>query len=307
MAILSPTIIAGDLQQDIEDRIVDICGVEFHDYLHDDRILTQEIFEQHFEEILEFIESRNNYIYYQVLGYFILKTGATLPSYLRDTIDESTNWEYDKEQRWPNHWLNLRRFYLNDLRKKIRAHKSGVKTNLFNLKISSDDELSTLCIGLDSLLTNDLIGRHKEVTHVNLDYQGLKEFPTMVFRFENLTKLSIENNQIITIPSEINQLRNLQELYLGFNKIESIPETISHLRKLKILFLARNNLETLPDSIGGLESLKEIFLFDNLIWKLPESFLKLKGKCFVNLENNRLKNNPFAIDWDSMMPDLDSK
>lgn len=305
MAILSPTIIAGDEQQDIETEVVAICGIELRDYLFDDRILTREIFEQYFEEILSYIEGRN-YIAYQVLGYFILKTGSKLFPFLRDAIVESTKWEYDKRQKWPSNWVNLRKFYLNDLRKKILAHESGIKTNLINLRVLNDKEFGAMCIGLDHLYWIDLMSRNKVITHVNLDGQGLMEIPSMVFKFVNLKKLSIENNMIRTIPNEIVQLKELQELFLGYNNIEIFPESICHLNALEVLFVARNNLQKFPDSIGCLKSLKELYLQNNSIRILPDTFIELKGKCFVNLENNPLKNNPFAINWDNLMPDLGS-
>ena len=306
MAILSPTIIAGDEQQDIEIEVVEICGIELRDYLLDDRKLSREIFEGHFEEILKYIDTRESYIAYQVLGYFILITGSNLPSHLRNRIVESTKWEYDKHQGWPSNWINLRKFYLNDLRKKVLAHKAGIQNYLTNLRILDDNELNTMCIDLDHLYTIDLMGRNKMIPYVNLEGQGLKEIPRVVFKFENLKKLNIENNQIRTIPDDIVKLKNLQELYLGNNKIEIIPDAIYHLKALEVLFLARNSLKKLPDSIGCFTSLKGLYLHNNLITGLPDSILNLRGKCFVNLENNPLKDNPFAVNWDDHMPDLES-
>ena len=61
---------------------------------------------------------------YQVLGYFVLLSGAEIPDTIRDNILETSALDYEIEI-WPDFWKEDRKFYLNELQEKIKNHKPG--------------------------------------------------------------------------------------------------------------------------------------------------------------------------------------
>ncbi|TES98663.1 MAG: hypothetical protein E3J90_05605 [Promethearchaeota archaeon] len=132
MATDNATIMGGEDQMDIEWGIVDICGINISEYIEDDTLLTRELVEKNFEEIMKYVKSEyNNYVAHQVLGYIILKTGSNLPSELQNDILMCALWDIEKEFWLQNpRWENPRKFFLKDFKTKIGNHVAGKKTLL---------------------------------------------------------------------------------------------------------------------------------------------------------------------------------
>ncbi len=94
-----------------------------------DKISFLEIFEAHFDKLLEKVNWMDHYIAYLVLGYLILKTGSNLPDDLREKIIDAGDWENDRKE-WKmedtdedREFLDDRKEILLDFQEKIRNHK----------------------------------------------------------------------------------------------------------------------------------------------------------------------------------------
>jgi hypothetical protein len=133
MATDDATIMGSESHLNEEWTIVKMCGIKVRDYIEDEHILTRELFEKHFDEIVKYVQSsvQGDYVAHQVLGYLILKTGSNLPEHLRDNILNCASWELEKEfwSQVPS-WEKPRKFFLNDFITKIKNHVPGIKTLL---------------------------------------------------------------------------------------------------------------------------------------------------------------------------------
>jgi len=269
MAKLTAEIIEGDEESDLISFFIKACGISLRDFHNDSRVLTKEIFEANFDKVLDIVETRSSSRKtYLILGYLILLTGSHLPADLRSKIIEATKWEYEKGL-WDERFIRERKFYLRDLRDKIRAHKPGVKLHLVYLKNAHDENFTHGVIGLNQFWDYVDSGKINTVKHINLDSCNLTEIPNPIFELRSLETLSLDNNKLHVISYHIGELYSLKKLFLDGNQLTTLPDTIGNLLKLEILFLERNLLENLPVSIKNLRSIKEIFLRNNLITDIP--------------------------------------
>jgi len=289
-------IMAGDEQWDIEYNLIKICGLNFKEYMENEKILTKNIIEENFEKIIEFIGNEKSHIAYQVLGVFILKYGLKINNYLKKRIIEATRWIYDKENNWPYKWIKLRKFYLYDLRKKIMQQKEGVITHVIDLKVLNNIDFNSITVGFEQLKTHYQNGTLKTKRIVNLDCCHLNVIPTYIYNLKSLEILSLEYNQLKDLPESIKHLKSLKKLYLSNNRIIKLPESLGELHELEVLTLNDNVIEIIPESLGQLKSLKSLTLQRNKINHIPESFKNLKKKCFINLDKNLGHNKPLYFE-----------
>ncbi|MHA1376627.1 MAG: leucine-rich repeat domain-containing protein [Promethearchaeota archaeon] len=286
-----PSIFCGDDSADVEMEIVQICDIDLDDYFSDERVLTREKFHEHIDEILGFIEGwapdfpEYNNIAWHVLGAFILKLGASLPGDVKDRIITSTNWEVDKKIQWPDNWIKQRKFYLEDLREKIKNHKTGVSTYLSHVMIIDDKDFKKCCIGIENLKkTHDTNMVHK-IEQVYLGSTNLISIPEEVYDFPNLGVLSLEGNYIQSIPSKLKSLEFLNHLFLKHNKIKTIPEFIMKMGSLKSIDLSYNIISEIPPFLNrGVKPKKDISLYNNLIKDFPEYLRPIIFNVFQSKE-----------------------
>lgn len=269
MAKLTAEIMEGDEESDLESFFIKACGLDLRDYHKDNRILTRNIFEKNFDKIMEIVERRdsrrNTYL---VLGYFILLTGSYLPDDLKIKIIDASKWEHEKGL-WDDKFVRERKFYLKDLRDKIRSHKPGVRLHLIRLKNTNDEDFTQGVIGLDQFWNYVDSGKIFSVKHINLDSCGLSSIPEPILGLKYLESLSLDHNKLKYIPKLIANLSSLKKLYLDDNRLQELPDAIGNLSNLEILFLERNQLKTLPKSIKDLKSLRMVYLRNNLITIIP--------------------------------------
>lgn len=304
MAIDNPTIFCGDDTTDLEVQIVQICNVNLVEYFEDQRVLTRDKFQEHFDEILELIENwapdypEYNNIAYHVLGVFILELGAKLPRDLRERIVEATDWNIDKKINWPKKWIFLRKFYLSDLREKILDHQYGEKTRLVNLKLDKDAKLFNTCIGVEKLNSSSNLQTMRNITYINLDSCKLRDIPDLVYKMDWINALSIEANYIRQIPNEILNLKNLQKLYLRYNFIEEIPEFMRELKQLRTIDLSFNQIKLIPNYIleKG-DKYYDLSLYNNPIMNCPREFQMVVKIDLSSLKEINYNRNKFNIKW----------
>lgn len=126
----TPWITEGDGEADIQIDLIEVCGIEYEDYAENESILTKEIFEKHFSQILKLINS--DYLSLLIFGALILRTGSFLPDKVRKKIIEAADWKNEKE-RWKYadaEFIKSRKETLIDFRQKIINHKRGEITKV---------------------------------------------------------------------------------------------------------------------------------------------------------------------------------
>jgi len=135
VATFDATIMGGDAQRDLERKFIEVCGLNYGDYLENRKIVTREIFEKNFDKIVNYIHrSRDNCLAYQVLGYFILFTGSKLPKNEKNHILDCSNFEAERGFWIQNPKLEKEReFFLHDFRQKIINHTPGQLIELKNI------------------------------------------------------------------------------------------------------------------------------------------------------------------------------
>ena len=276
-----PSIFCGDDSADVEMEIVETCNIDLDDYFKDERVLTREKFHIHYDEIIDFVDGwapdfpEYNNIAWHVLGAFILKLGASLPGDVKEKIIAATNWEVDKKIQWPDNWIEQRKFYLNDLKEKIIAHKTGVSTYLTHLMIINDKDLEKCCIGIKNIKNMCKTEMHKKIEHIYLGSANLISIPNEVYDFPNLEVLSLEGNHIQVIPSKLTSLKYLNHLFLEHNRIKTIPEFIMKMGSLKTIDLSYNFISEIPPFLKrGIKPRKDLALYNNEIKDFPE-YLRL--------------------------------
>lgn len=129
----------------VYEEIIQICGLDFEQFIEDETLLTKELLESHYDDVLlKYPYDKENPEYFKilypiVLGAVILKIGARLPEDLREIIVNLNLWELELKKRWrsvDDEFLNKRRKILKHLEGKIRDHTSGksVEIDMFELQ-----------------------------------------------------------------------------------------------------------------------------------------------------------------------------
>ncbi|MBN1801259.1 MAG: hypothetical protein JW891_07115 [Candidatus Lokiarchaeota archaeon] len=132
-----PGIMQGSFQMDLESKLTEFWDLDLGTFL-DNKLdpkkspLKKEIFEKNLSKVLGYIDALNGTlivltqkrIAYQVLGYFVLLTGAEISEDLNEKILIASDFQREKH-KWPEFWREEREFCLNELRESIINHKPG--------------------------------------------------------------------------------------------------------------------------------------------------------------------------------------
>lgn len=134
----TPLITEGDDEANAEGNIFELFGLDYNDNLNESLenyrdILTKEIINNRLDEVLKILKldtpdlDIDFYVarYLQILGVFILRTGAYLPDDLRQKIAKAANPEYDGYKFHNKEFQEDRNEILEDFRQKILNYKSG--------------------------------------------------------------------------------------------------------------------------------------------------------------------------------------
>lgn len=278
-----------DKSQEWEKWIIEeICNLDFEEYLMNKNILTQKKLEDYLDEVIRrileirlqienppFYEERifkedTKYIAFQILAILILETGSYLPEIVKQNVLKSTTWEFDKRRGWDSNALEIRKFYLNEFRKKILSYRPNNKIKFIDLKIHTDEEFKKTCVGLRQLHNLITSRKKNDIDYINLDCCELKRVPDEILHFDHIKKLSLEKNYLTTLPEWIIKLKSLRTLYLKFNLLRSLPKSFNKLALLDRLELFGNPLKKtdLPYSILPPKIARNI--------KKTKNFLKIK-------------------------------
>jgi len=167
----------------------------------------------------------------------------------------------------------------------------------------------------------DALGELTRLTHLNCEYNGIRQLPQTFSNlhalkilvlsdnpalnwmpeydnFPGLVRLHIRNLQLPAITPSIGTLQQLQEFEMRDNShLKSIPQEIGQLVNLTRLDLFGNKFKNLPPTIGNLKNLKVLDLRSNClsIETLPAQLGNLVGLDKIFFSNNKLGNIPQEI------------
>ena len=110
----------GELTKDILNKHIDEIVYDIFDELQYDTSLNFPLFTS-LDSIM---------IGFQVLGVYILETGARLPDVVKHSILFSTEWDYDKWRDWSSLYEEERKENLRKFREAIINHKEGKKIQI---------------------------------------------------------------------------------------------------------------------------------------------------------------------------------
>lgn len=166
--ISNPSIMGGRFQQEVEKQIVEICGLNFHEYLRykkvtGENLLVNETLESNYSKIIERFEelygidkySLKVRIAYQVFGYFLLKTNSHIPTWLKSSIIEASKWRHEKHYWSEKIKKNERIENLREFRNNIRSYQQRE---------------------IDIISEKSSIGEIKEIIHRAFETSNLKFF-----------------------------------------------------------------------------------------------------------------------------------
>lgn len=97
----------------------------------------------------------------------------------------------------------------------------------------------------------------RELEHLYLHKNDLREFAAMPTEVVRLKSLSLYRNRVTTFDWPAGQ-STLTRLNLGANPISSLPETLSDCAALEFLGLARTQITSLPEWIFSIQNLREL-------------------------------------------------
>lgn len=135
MARGSARILDDDEEIDTISFMLDACGLDYIDFISDERILSRENLEKNFPSLIKMVENRSfSRAPFFVIGYLILITGAKMSEDLRSKILEKSKFDHE-EGRWLDKRFEIeRKLYLEDFRSKISTHTSGLKLHPIQLR-----------------------------------------------------------------------------------------------------------------------------------------------------------------------------
>lgn len=285
----------GDAQLDYIVDIVDMCDLEYDDYLRDKQILTQELLEENLKDLISSYDPKDDIIGLQVIGVLILQTGSTLPENLKKNLIWAIDQEIDNLTN-DFSWYEIRKIYLNDFREKLIKHKRNTKSFLLSLKkIENDSDLNYSCIGLSQFKNYINSNKKLEIKYLNLDSCQLTEISDEIYEFKSIETLSLDHNQINSLPDSINTFKKLKGLYLKDNEISKISDNLGKLNHLEELNLSENKINSLPDSIINLKNLRSLYLSGNQLQTIPEQLGNINSLKSIDLSHNPLKVIPENI------------
>jgi len=120
-------------------EIIEICGLDFDEFIENETLLTKERLESHYDDILRDIPQNEenlsyvNLLHIMVLGALILQTGARLPFDLQKKISDIDIWDIELKQRWerPNeYYLENKIKALTEFQEMIQNHEIGKVTEI---------------------------------------------------------------------------------------------------------------------------------------------------------------------------------
>ncbi len=304
MARVSAEILDDDEEIDTESFMLDAVGLDYIDFLDDERILTRENVEKNFHILGKMVDSRTfRSAPYFVIGYFILITGAKMSEKLRNEILYAAKWEHEEGLWFSKDFEALRKICLKDFREKIKNHKPNQLSHPIKLKNYSNLDQTKCLYSPDDFKSVLKSTRADKIRHIKLDGWSLNTIPDEIFNMNKLESLSMEFNNISDIPENITELHLLKYLNLQYNKITTLPDSISNIPSLEYLDLSYNSFNSIPKTIENMKSVQILGFDNNNISDLSS----LDIKKLVNLKSLYLRKNKIKKILEKLKPEEGKK
>lgn len=137
------------------------------------------------------------------------------------------------------------------------------------------------------------LGELYNLEELNVILSHLKALPLGMRHLKRLKKLNLGYNNLTVFPTMLFALDSLQELNLEYNHLDSIPATVSQLRQLKVLNLNDNRLNRYPMAVNEIVGLQELSLANANLRAVPIQIQQLTDLRVLNLDgfwNNKRRN-----------------
>lgn len=282
------------------------CKIDFHFYSYcknicHKNVLEKTVLEKKLYDILstlsEFKANKSYFdeelsVAYQILTVLVLETGSLLPDQLKNNTLRVLEQEYDMIHKWDSTKILIRKWYLNDFKRKIISHERGKMHHFISLKVNNDIEFGTSIFGLKALKGAK---NNSNISFINLDNCDLLQIPQEIVNFKRLEGLSLSYNNLSNLNFDFSRLEFLKILILNDNLVESMPDSFFNLNMLEELHMSFNSLEHLPESIKNLSRLRILNLFNNRLKSLPKSITELKMLEEINISFNNISELPENI------------
>jgi Leucine-rich repeat (LRR) protein len=112
---------------------------------------------------------------------------------------------------------------------------------------------------------------------LNLSFNGIDSFPSILFKLKELRALDFSGNGIKHLPVNMTEFENLSELYLGFDSLQTFPIDLFKLKSLKKLDVSHNQIIELPDIDCEQIHLDYLNVSGNKIKHFPPAYCQCKN------------------------------
>lgn len=259
-------------------EIIEICGLDFDEFIEDKTLLTKDLLESHYDRMLmkdPYDKENPRYfriLYFIVLGALILQTGARLPIDLQKKLSDIDIWDIELKQRWkrPNeNYLEGKVNALIEFQEMIRNHGSRkvAEINPYNFLYSHHEEEVDFFLRffntpfIKPLTREDLEEKIDEIINSHEDFDEYTistsdEIPLTKEQIDKIKKI-VEDNKGKGTPGYF--------IILGVHLLKtgaSIPEHLRH----RIIATAERQKEILIVEVDLLKKRKELIVaFKDLI------------------------------------------
>jgi hypothetical protein len=184
---------------------------------------------------------------------------------------------------WSCHWLKLLRLKLGPDFKEIPGKELSKLSELQQLILSGNPNLTTL---------PDEIGSLRRLRVLELEGCGLSSLPSTIGQLTGLESLNASNNKLTTLNLE--GCTALGLLNVSGNMLMELTLPYSQMTRLSEIRCSRNQIATLSPEIGSLSNLIIFEAEFNKIRELPIELIQLKKVKVFKLEGNPIADPKLA-------------
>ena len=131
------------------------------------------------------------------------------------------------------------------------------------------------------------------VDYVNLDRNGLEEFPPELTTLAGLKWLRLNRNRLSALP-DLSPLVNLRRIYLKGNRFTAVPESLKSLPALTDVDLSQNPISEVPAWLVEKKGLENVSFSDTRVTKLPEDLSGWRNLTSLQLGGLRMSADEMA-------------
>ncbi|KPM49949.1 leucine-rich repeat domain-containing protein [Jiulongibacter sediminis] len=226
----------------------------------------------------------------------------------RETMEGSSEDTYRVryDDNYPDGFEEKLRTILFDFAREYRMHSVSLNSEFYPLSYNLKMSERKVEPGAISTLEEAMIVDPLSVKSVDFSNLKLREFPEIIFSFENLEKLDLTQNLLKEVPRKLWKLDNLKYLNLSRNQIGNDDFNFRRNKNLVSLNIQYNRVTEIPDNIHRLRSLSDLLLGNNFLTSLESQKMKaMPSLKTLNLYNAELVRYPEGIETFENLEELD--